>query len=462
MIIVTASDAPSGVPIVRLNSETETAIWTTTDEGQCLNYGIGEKEVDRDRFSQICRGVVIEVQRQKISEIVLDFQDFLDISADTESPAYVLGIDLQLASYQSGKYKTTKGGYGGLESVTVINADDYANLLFAGSEVGLGTNQCRELVDEPSNLLDPMGLYERAQVLAYETPAKVTVLGYEHLKSEGYGLLCAVGQGAANPPCLIEVSYMGGGEKVPPVVIVGKGITLDTGGTDLKLSGAIQGMQKDMGGGAAAIMAVIIAARLKLPVNVIAVVPAAENLVSSTCYRTCDVRTGLDGRTVEVRNTDAEGRLVLSDGIVHAIRTYDPSLLVTVATLTGAVRIALGSLHTGLFSSDEDFAGLMTAWGVESGNPVCLLPHKGYESYLESSVADIANVQAGGGKDGGACVAAAFLAQAAKPLRGIFAHLDIAGTAMEGSGKDGLLKGAATGTPVPLLVRMLEGFVLDV
>ncbi len=461
MKIHIAESAPAHAVQVRLDPDIDTSYLSKTEARQILVYGIDGTLTNPARIASIARGVMQEAHRLKLSDLVLDYLDVLpfDENSDLFSEGRLYAMNLMLAAYRSGKYKMPSKGYSGVENFYVINCrDDEAAGLRTGAIIGVGVNTCRELVDEPSNYLYPEEFGRRVEKLAEGIEnVRVVVKHYAELEKDGYGLLCAVGKGAKNKPCLIELSYDGKPDSsVTDVAIVGKGVTLDIGGTDLKLSGAIQGMQKDMGGGAAAIMAVLIAAKLKLPVNAVAIVPAAENLVSSDCYRTMDVIKGLDGKTVEILNTDAEGRLVLRDGITHALNEHDPHLLVTVATLTGAIRIALGNRHTGFFCSDDSFVDHMKIWGEETGNDVWHMPHEGYEADLESSVAYIANVQPNGGKMGGSCVAAAFLADAAKDMNGIFAHLDIAGTGMEGTGKDGLFKGAATGVPVPLLVQMLE------
>lgn len=472
--IISATAKPSGVTMVHLTSHQSGSSLTTHKRKRSLNYGLGNDEIatgDRARYSAICRGVIAEAERRELPRIALDLQEFLKISVgeveevarthaiyeQIEEAVRTLAVDLHLASYKPGKYKTDKKGYGGVSTVYILNTGSNETDLEIGNQIGIGANECRGLVDEPSNFLFPMEFGERAKQLAAGLDGvTVSIKDYDTLQKEGFGLLCAVGKGAENKPCLIEVAYMGSDEGHRLAVINGKGVTLDTGGYDIKLSGAIQGMQKDMAGGAAALMAVIIAARLKLAVNAIAIIPSTENLVSDHCYRTMDVHTSYGGRTVEVRNTDAEGRLILEDANGYAMQQYDPSLLVTVATLTGAVRLALADLYTGVFCNRQDYTELLCNWGQRTRNPVWPLPYKGYEVFLKSDIADIANVAAKGAKDGGACVAAAYLAGPTKDMKGIYVHLDIAGTAMEGNGRDGLFKGAATGVPVPLLVRMLE------
>lgn len=459
MEINIATPAPDHAVRVLLDQDMEVSYLSKTGTQRTLVYGIGYKPLDTARIASIARDIIQEAHRLQLSELALDYAELpATISDSVTSKGRAFAMNLMLASYRSGKYKTRRSKeYAGVDTFYFINCTTDDEVI-AGITLGLGVNECRELVDEPSNYLYPEEFGKRVQKLAEGLDGvSMRVKHFAELVEEGYGLLCAVGKGAENKPCLIELEYNGRSSvRGTDVTIVGKGVTLDIGGTDLKLSGAIQGMQKDMAGGAAAIMAVIIAARLKLPVNAVAIVPAAENLVSSDCYRTMDVITGLDGKTVEILNTDAEGRLVLRDSITHAINEHDPRLLVTVATLTGAIRIALGNRYTGFFCSDDNFVDQMKGWGDDSGNAVWHMPHEGYEADLESSVAYIANVQPNSGKMGGSCVAAAFLADAAQDMNGIFAHLDIAGTGMEGTGKDGLFKGAATGVPVPLLVEMLE------
>lgn len=260
------------------------------------------------------------------------------------------------------------------------------------------------------------------------------------------GALLAVAKGSANEPRLIVLSWKGGPSEQAPIALVGKGITFDTGGINLKPSNGIEEMKFDMCG-AAAVIAVFQAVReLRLPINLIAIAAAVENMPDGAAYRPSDVITAMDGTTIEVLNTDAEGRLILCDAMLYAKR-FKPQAMVDVATLTGACVVALGKHASGLMSRDEALAAELLAASEESLDRAWRLPlWKDYDKQLESAFADIANI---GGKWAGAITAGCFLARFAEGVP--WAHLDIAGTAWE-EGR----KGLATGRPVSLLLSWLR------
>ena len=261
----------------------------------------------------------------------------------------------------------------------------------------------------------------------------------------GMGALLAVGQGSANPPRLVVLRWQGAGPADKPYVLVGKGITFDTGGVNLKVAGGIEEMKYDMCGAATVLGTFLAAVRMKVPLNVVAVVPAVENMPDGNSYRPSDVLTSMSGITIEVGNTDAEGRLILCDALTYA-RRFEPAAMVDVATLTGACVIALGKHAHGLMSKHDDLADELLAAGQATLDRAWRLPlWDDYQQQLESAFADVYNI---GGKGAGAITAGCFLARFAEGQR--WAHLDIAGTAWD-EGR----KGMATGRPVPLLAQWL-------
>jgi leucyl aminopeptidase len=260
------------------------------------------------------------------------------------------------------------------------------------------------------------------------------------------GSLLGVAQGSANPPRLIVLRHSGGGER-RPYVLVGKGITFDSGGISIKPGAGMEEMKFDMMGGATVLGTFLAAALLELPINIVAIVPAVENMPDGNAYRPSDIVRTMSGQTVEVINTDAEGRLILCDALTYAER-FEPAALIDVATLTGACVIALGKHAHGLMSRHDDLAAELLAAGEHTGDRAWRLPlWDDYQQQLESAFADIANV---GGKSAGAITAGCFLARFTEGQR--WAHLDIAGTAWD-EGR----KGMATGRPVPLLLQWLLG-----
>jgi leucyl aminopeptidase len=265
------------------------------------------------------------------------------------------------------------------------------------------------------------------------------------MKKLKMGSLLSVAKGSRQPPKLITMEYHGGAKNSQPVVLVGKGITFDAGGISLKPAGSMDEMKYDMCGGASVFGVMLATAELKLPLNVIGIVPSCENLPDGAANKPGDIVTSMSGLTIEILNTDAEGRLILCDALTYA-RRFKPDTVIDIATLTGACVVALGEPASGLFSTSNKLAEELLAAGNRSGDRVWRLPvWKEYQKQLKSPFADIANI---GGRTAGAITAACFLARFTENMN--WAHLDIAGTAWR-SGKN---KGA-TGRPVGLLTRFL-------
>ena len=317
-----------------------------------------------------------------------------------------------------------------------------------------GVKLARDLGNRPANACTPTYLAQQAQALSRDLgkdktrkPLKATVLNEAAMKKLGMHSLLSVSQGSAEPARLIAMEYRGGGRGDKPVVIVGKGVTFDTGGISIKPSAAMDEMKFDMCGAAAVFGVVRAVVEMELPVNLVGVVPATENMPSGAATKPGDIFTSMSGQTIEVLNTDAEGRLILCDALTYCAR-YRPAVVIDIATLTGACVVALGKHASGLMSNDEPLAAALLRAGETSGDRAWQLPlWKEYEKQIDSPFADMANV---GGRDAGTITAACFLAKFARQYR--WAHLDIAGTAWT-SGKNK----SATGRPVPLLVQ----YILD-
>jgi len=303
----------------------------------------------------------------------------------------------------------------------------------------------RDLGNLPANVCTPSFLARTAQRLARELKNVTTkIVNEPEMKRLGMNALLSVTAGTSEPAKLIVMQYKGAAREAP-VVLVGKGITFDTGGISLKPGPGMDEMKYDMCGAASVIAALSVVARLGLPINVTAVVPACENVPSGTATLPGDIVRSMSGQTIEILNTDAEGRLILCDALTYA-RRFKPALIVDVATLTGACVIALGHHLTAIMSNDDQLAGLLAEAGLAADDRGWHMPmSEEYERQLKSNFADFANV---GGREGGAITAACFLGKFTEGLR--WAHLDIAGTAW----RSGLRKGA-TGRPVPLLSEFL-------
>jgi leucyl aminopeptidase len=317
--------------------------------------------------------------------------------------------------------------------------------LLRGDAVSAGTSLAKECANLPGNHCTPTYLAETAKSLGKAFGLKVEVLERKDCEKLGMGSFLAVARGSAEPLKFIVARWMGGNKTDAPVVLVGKGITFDSGGISIKPSAEMDEMKFDMGGAASVLGTLRAVAQLKLKVNLIGIIPACENLPSGTAIKPGDVVTSLSGKTIEILNTDAEGRLILCDALTYAER-FKPAVVIDIATLTGACVVALGHHRSGLFSTDEALAADLLAAGDAALDPAWRMPlDDEYDEGLKSHFADMANV---GARAGGAVTAAMFLKRFTGKLR--WAHLDIAGTAW----KSGLAKGA-TGRPVPLLTHFL-------
>ena len=315
-----------------------------------------------------------------------------------------------------------------------------------GIALANGIELARTLGNRPGNLCTPGDLADQARALKKDYPAlKVQILEEAAMKKLGMGALLSVSRGSRQPAKLIVMQYRGGSKNAKPVVLVGKGVTFDSGGISIKPGAAMDEMKFDMCGAASVFGTVSAVAEMKLRINLVGIVPATENLPDGDASKPGDVVTSMSGQTIEVLNTDAEGRLILCDALTYADR-FKPDVVVDIATLTGACVVALGHHATGLLSNDQDLADELLEAGQASGDRAWQLPlWDEYDEQISSNFADMANI---GGRGAGTITAGCFLARFTKDYR--WAHLDIAGVAW----KSGHAKGA-TGRPVQLLTRFL-------
>jgi leucyl aminopeptidase len=333
---------------------------------------------------------------------------------------------------------------------------EFSALAFAGPATGAdaltqataiadGVRFARELGNLPPNICTPAYIAEQAKKLASDHPGVTCeILDEDAMRTLGMGALLGVALGSAHAPRLIALQWTGAGD-APPYALVGKGVTFDSGGINIKPSAGMEEMKFDMGGAAGVLGAFVAAVKLKLKLNLVCVVPAVENMPSGTAQRPSDVVTTLSGTTVEILNTDAEGRLILCDALTY-VQKFKPAVIIDAATLTGACVVALGKHASGLMSRDDELANELLAAGETTLDRAWRLPlWDDYQSQLDTGYADVANI---GGKYAGAITAGCFLSRFTEGFR--WAHLDIAGSAWE-EGR----KGSATGRPVPLLVQYL-------
>jgi leucyl aminopeptidase len=326
-------------------------------------------------------------------------------------------------------------------------ATDSANqALTDGVAIAEGVELARRLGDLPGNICTPDYLAGQARELAEsDKRLKVTVLDPAAMTRLGMGALLSVARGSNEPARLITLEYRGGSPGDKPVVLVGKGVTFDSGGISIKPAAAMDEMKFDMCGAASVLGTLKACVDMGLPLNVVGVIPATENLPGGRASKPGDIVTSLSGQTIEILNTDAEGRLILCDALTYSDR-FDPDVVIDIATLTGACVIALGSHAAGLLSNNDALADELLAAGKTAGDRAWQMPlWEDYQQQLDSNFADMANI---GGREAGTITAACFLARFAKKYR--WAHLDIAGVAWNGGKEKG-----ATGRPVPLLTQYL-------
>lgn len=362
-----------------------------------------------------------------------------------------------LGAYRFDRYKTSsEEGPDRLETFTVLGSPRWdartVKAAVARAEV-VAASVCftRDLVNTPARDLTPAALAEAARAMAEEVGLEVRIWDERELEEGGFGGILGVGQGSVNPPRLIELAYRGAAASQPPIALTGKGISFDSGGLSIKTSEGMETMKDDMGGAAAVLGAMRAIAVLKPRINVIAAIPSAENMPSGSATRPGDVLRHRGGKTSEVLNTDAEGRLVLADALAY-LAEKRPRAILDAATLTGACMVALGEQLWGLFTTDRSLGRALLAAGEAAGEPGWELPlHRPYRKLIDSEVADVKNV---GKRYGGAITAALFLAEFVGDVP--WAHLDIAGPAFTDSAGDYWPKGA-TGVPV----RTLVGYLLE-
>ena len=347
-----------------------------------------------------------------------------------------------LYQYSTTKSKLTPNALqlltlGVTESAATRPAFEQGQALVAGVELA------KEWANRPANHATPSDLANAARKLAKFDQVQVNVMGPKEVAKLGMGAFMAVAQGSAEPLRFIEIRYQGAARSAAPVVLVGKGITFDTGGISIKPAAEMDEMKFDMGGAASVLGAMRAIAELKPKINVVALIPSCENMPDGLAVKPGDVVTSMSGQTIEILNTDAEGRLILCDALTYAAR-LNPASVIDVATLTGACVVALGGVRTGLFSADDALAAKLSSAGEQAQDLCWRMPlDDEYGEGLKSNFADMGNVA---GRSGGAISAAKFLQKFTGDL--CWAHLDIAGTAW----KSGAAKGS-TGRPVPLLLQ---------
>ena len=367
-----------------------------------------------------------------------------------------------LSLYEFSQYKKAdEKKKASLKEICILTDKDNLGAIRSGGEIGekIARAVClaRDLANEPANIVTPATLANEAVKMAKQNGIKYKILEIKDMKRLGMGALLGVAKGSDEPAKFIILEYnnifkiQDTRYKVPTIVLVGKGITFDSGGISIKPSQSMDEMKYDMAGGATVIGAMQAAAQLKLPINLIGLIPSTENLPSGTAQRPGDIVRAMNGKTIEVLNTDAEGRMILADALVYA-KKYNPDAVIDFATLTGAIVVAIGEHASGLFSNNENLEKNLKKAGEATGERVWPMPM--YDEYFEQIKGDLADIRNIGGKEGGPSTAAKFLEQF---VSFPWAHLDIAGTAWTTKSKPYRPKGA-TGVGVRLIMEFLRNW----
>jgi leucyl aminopeptidase len=416
-----------------------------------LLVGLGE----RDLFTlEKLRRAAATVARRARTLKLQSAAFFLPTLPDTgtREVARTVAEGARLGLYRFERHKSVANGQE-LETFLLVADEGALEGATEGAELGRkvaeGTVLARDLANEPSNVATPEYLAESAHAIAEQYAMAIDVLDRSGIEEEGLVGLATVGRSASNEPRFIVIEHRRGGDAAP-IVLVGKAVTFDSGGISIKPSAGMEDMKFDMSGGAAVLGAMEATGALDLPLNVVALVPATENLPGGDAFKPGDVLQMHSGKTVEIVTTDAEGRLILADALSYAKR-YEPSAVVDCATLTGACVVALGDHASGLMGNDEDLMAELQAAGETTGEKAWPLPL--FDEYTEQIKGDTADIKNSGGRGGGALTAGAFLEEFADYP---WAHLDIAGTANGKKGNAYTTKGA-TGVPARLLVEFLLG-----
>lgn len=441
--------------IVLVEKGTERIVREGKSEVLEINIGKSAKVTPRT-LRTLVRTVVQTAKRHKIEKIALSFS----YSAFPKCAQYgeawfwsTIAENLILANYEYTTYKSKQPTYS-LKGVTLLahEVKGVRDSVAHGITLATYTNVCRDIANTPGSDMTPAILAGKAKEILTGTKAKVTILDEKQIAKLGMGGVIGVGKGSKHKPRFIILEYFGGKKTEKPIVFVGKGVTFDTGGLQIKPGMAMYEMHMDMSGGASVIAAIAASAKLGLKKNLVGLIPAVENNVGDDAIRPGDVLTMMSGKTVDVLHTDAEGRLILADAL-HYARKYEPKLVVDVATLTGASLVAVGQHAHVIMTKDRTLEDTFRDLGEESGDYTFPLPlWDEYTQYTKGVHGDISNIPSGDARYGGTITAGTFLAHFTKKMKWV--HIDMA-PRMTSTPIDKLAKGA-TGEPTRLLVKIAE------
>jgi leucyl aminopeptidase len=415
--------------------------------------GLGKREKFTDESARVCAGRAT----RKAQELGIKEFSILQFSNLDEGLVEAMTEGITLASYSFDKYKETKESNSKIEEAAIlINSDSprFQSVAEKSNLIVEAVNFARDIANLPPNDCPPAYLASIAVSLAQDYGLKARIIDRYELENMGMGGIIAVGKGSNNPPKLIVLEYIGVSDSTQkPYLLVGKAVTFDTGGISIKPSEKMDEMKFDKCGGCTVLSIIRAVASMKLAVNVIGIVPSVENMPSATSYRPGDIVRMYNGKSVEVLNTDAEGRMILADALAYGIATYNPKAVIDLATLTGAAIIALGANVAAVIGSNKQLIERLRRQSDKTGEKMWELPlYDEYHDQIKSAYADIKNI---GGRPGGAITAAAFLSNFVNDVPWV--HIDIAGTAwlQEGTSEKSYNSRGATGFGVRTLVKLL-------
>jgi len=428
-----------------------------------LVIGLGELKKENTRYQlkemiRIGGGTVAEeVGRLKAKNVMVVLPSITGLSVRQTASSLTEG--LLLGDYRFTKYKKAEDDnsvFEGIEDLSYFSSRSHSDVrkgMKEGQIAAMSGHLARDMAHEPANKWTPDSFAKEGRRIARQYGMKCRVLGKGDMKRLGMGGIIGVNQGSALPPKMVIVEYVPPQKKYQTLLLVGKGLTFDSGGVSIKPAAGMEDMKYDMCGGAAVLSCMLAVGELRPSKRVIGMVPATENMVSGSAIKPGDIIRHYNGLSSEVVNTDAEGRMILADALAYGVKKYKPDCVVDLATLTGAVIIGLGHHHTGLVSNNDKLAKRLIGAGRESGEPVWRLPlNEDYSEQLKSEVADVKNI---GGRSGGTITAAAYLEKFVDKTP--WAHLDIAGTAWNFTKKSYIPKGPS-GVGVRILIELIRGW----
>jgi len=425
-------------------------------------------EVDKINLRKLyllVRKMVMMAKSIKTEKLAFNFNDFKfkNVKISNQELGELIGSQLDFANYEFVEYKTpTKEGFSFIKEIIISGAsEEIKKIILKGHIIAEEVNKTRTLSNIPGGDMTPQILARKAKEAVRNLPIKVFVLGEKEMEKQNMRAILSVGRGSDEESKFIIMEYRGGSKHEKPIVLVGKGVTFDAGGINLKPSSSLLGMNMDMSGGAAVIHTIALVARMKLKKNIIGLIPSVENMTSGKSYRPGDVIRSMSGKTIEVLNTDAEGRVILADALTYA-QKYNPEVVIDVATLTGAAMVALGERASAVFTEDDKLAKALEEAGEKTGDYVWRLPMwEEYENEIKGSLGDWTNVHNKDSRYGGAIYGAIFLYQFIKGKAGggktpKWAHIDIAPRMVAMAGEN--LAVGALGSPVRLLYKFIEEY----